>query len=200
MPWMTMTNNEIEFAVLDIFSKYIPRGNSHKQLFKIMQNEGIKFREVASTNAKFVGAITFGEDNQPYIMVNQGIDNIGRRNFTIAHELGHYFLNHKLHSSSFFCQDNQISEESEVTNKIEHEANYFASCFLMPRQKIISAFYAIIRRSNKATTRNFLLVNNKTFGVWCGIRDSFMERYGVSQAALRYRLIGLQLVKFEFNT
>ena len=143
-----MTNSEIELVSLEIFNKYIHRGGSHKQLFNIMQEERIKFREIASSNANFIGALTFGDNKQTYIMVNQGIENIGRRNFTIAHELGHYFLNHKLHSNSFFCQDKQIAEESEVTDKIEHEANYFASCFLMPKQKITSAFllWQIVQR------------------------------------------------------
>ena len=194
---MTMTNSEVEFAALEVFNKYIQRGGSHKQLFNIMQKEGIKFREVASLNANFVGALTFG-NNKPYIMINQGIGNNGRRNFTIAHELGHYFLNHKLHSSSFFCQEDNIVEDSDISIRIEQEANYFASCFLMPRQKITSAFLAIIKRSKKADVRNFLPVNNKTFGVWRGIRDNFIRRFGVSEAALRYRLIGLQLARFEF--
>ena len=194
-----MTNNEIELAALEIFNKYIHRGGSHKQLLNIMQEEGIKFKEVSSLNAQFVGAITFGNNNQPYIMVNQGIDNIGRRNFTISHELGHYFLNHKLHSNSFFCQENHIMEDSDISNQIEQEANDFASCFLMPRQKIISAFLAMVRQSKKINISDFLIVNKANFGVWCGIRDSFIKRFGVSEAALRYRLMRLNLVQFDFK-
>ena len=53
-------------------------------------------------------------------------------------------------------------------------------------------------RSKKINVNKFLLVNKANFGAWCGIRDSFMKRYGVSEAALRYRLIGLELVRFEF--
>ena len=195
---MTMTNNEIEQTSMEILNKYNKRGGSHEQLFNIIQEEGIKFKEIASSNAKFIGALTFGNNKQTYIMINKGIENIGRRNFTIAHELGHYFLNHKLHTSSFLCQEDHIVEGSDVSNRIEQEANYFASCFLMPKQIIKGAFLAMIRHSKKINIKNFLIVNKANFGVWCGIRDCFMKRYGVSEAALRYRLIGLQLARFDF--
>lgn len=131
-------------------------------------------------------------------MINQSISNTGRRNFTIAHELGHYFLNHKLHSTSFFCEDSQIDEEELVDNSIEREANYFATCFLMPEQKIKSAFLAMLKYSKIIKTNTFLIVNNKTYGSWCKIKNDLMKRYGVSEAALRYRLINLRLAEFEF--
>ncbi|MDR0473501.1 MAG: ImmA/IrrE family metallo-endopeptidase [Treponema sp.] len=163
-----------------------------------MQTESIKFKEIPTRNVNFVGALTFDNNGKLYIMINQGIDNMGRQNFTIAHELGHYFLNHLLNSTSFFCQESQIVEEANVTNSIEHEANYFASCFLMPKQKITSAFFGMLKYSHRAKNKDFLVVNKTSFGIWCNIRDSLTKRYGVSEAALRYRLNKLMLLQFEF--
>jgi Zn-dependent peptidase ImmA (M78 family) len=194
-----MTNNEVEQISITIFDKYVHRGGSYKQFLNIMQTESIKFKEIPVTNSNFVGALTFDNNRKPYIMINQGIDNTGRRNFTIAHELGHYFLNHLLNSTSFFCQESQIVEEANVTNSIEHEANYFASCFLMPRQKIASAFFGMLKYSKKTKIKDFLVVNNQSFGIWCNIRDALTKRYGVSEAALRYRLRNLKLAQFEFD-
>ncbi|MDR2964590.1 MAG: ImmA/IrrE family metallo-endopeptidase [Treponema sp.] len=193
-----MTNNEIELEVLKILDKYVQRGGSHKQLLKIMQAEGIKFKEVSVSNDNFLGALTFGKNNNPYIMVNQSINNTGRRNFTIAHELGHYFLNHRLLSPVFLCQDSQINEDRVSEILLEREANYFATCLLMPEQKIKSAFLAMLRYSKIIKTKTFLIVNNKTYGSWCKIKNDLMKRYGVSEAALRYRLINLRLAEFEF--
>lgn len=49
-----------------------------------------------NSNADFVGALTKYSNGQSYIMLNRSIDNDGRKHFTIAHELGHFFLSHQL--------------------------------------------------------------------------------------------------------
>lgn len=194
-----MTNSEIQSVADAILAKYLKKGNSHKILSDIMQAENIKFREINSANHNFVGALTKANSGQFYIMVNGAIDNVGRKNFTIAHELGHYFLSHHLTTNAFYCCEDEIVEESLTANSIEAEANYFASCFLMPEAKIKSAFLAILSRSRKAKIKDFLHVKNDfTFSIWCGIRGDLMKRYGVSEAALRYRLKQLKLAKFDF--
>lgn len=193
-----MTNSEIEQKAYQLIARYNKKGGSYKLLPEIMAGEQIKFREVIATNHNFVGAFTCGNNGQRYVMVNSGIDNVGRTNFTIAHELGHYFLQHELTSLPIYCSD--IEEESISKNPLEAQADYFASCFLMPEEKIKGAFLSMLERSRKAKIKDFLLVkNNFTFGIWCGLRDDLMKRYGVSEAALRYRLKSLGLAKFEFN-
>jgi Zn-dependent peptidase ImmA (M78 family) len=197
---MMMTNNEIEQISNTIFIKYVIRGGSYKQFSKIMKEEDIKFREISFSNIKFLGALTFGSKNsQPYIMINKDIPNMGRRNFTIAHELGHFFLNHKSQSSSFECYEDDITEDKQATKNIEHEANHFASCFLMPEQKITSAFLGMLKNSKKATNKKFLNVKKENYGVWRKICNDLTKRYGVSEAALRYRLRYLKLAQFDFD-
>jgi Zn-dependent peptidase ImmA (M78 family) len=194
-----MTNREIEQIVTTIFEQYIQRGNSHKQLLNIIREEGITFKEVPFTSTSFVGALTCSNNGRWYIMVNTSIDNAGRRNFTIAHEMGHYFLKHQLQSNSFYCNDDAIAEETQATNTLEREANHFASCFLMPEQKIKSAFKSMLKNSKKAKDKNFLFVKKDyTYSIWCGISEDLTKRYGVSEAALRYRLKCLKLVEFGF--
>jgi len=122
-----MTNKEIEQISADVSQKYVNRGGSYKLFSKIIEKEGLKLREIDSPNIKFLGALTFGNNSQPYIMINKNIPNTGRKNFTIAHELGHFFLKHKSHSGSFECFENDIIEDKQATKNIEHEANYFAS-------------------------------------------------------------------------
>jgi Predicted Zn peptidase len=195
-----MENREIEQIANDLLTKYVKRGEAYKVFNEIMAAEGIKFRKMDSLNNNFVGALTKYNNEQMYVMVNSSIDNDGRVHFTIAHELGHYFLSHQLTQNSFYCLNEEIVEEGIWQNSIEQEANYFASCFLMPTQKITNAFLAILQNSRKAKTKDHLYVeNNYTFGIWCGIRDSLMKRYGVSEAALRYRLQQLNLAKFKFT-
>lgn len=196
-----MEHKAIEQIADNVLAKYVKRGSVHKAFNEIMTAEGIKFRKLNSINNNFVGALTKYMNGQPYILVNNSIANVGRAHFTIAHELGHYFLEHQLKQNSFYCLSDEIVEEGIWKNPIEQEANYFASCLLMPEQKIKNAFLSMLANSRKIKTKDYLHVtNNWTFGIWCGIKDDLMKRYGVSEAALRYRLQQLNLAKFEFTS
>lgn len=197
---MMMTNSEIAHIASEVLATYVKRGGVYKVFQEIMSAEGIKFREVPSANNNFVGALTKGNNGQTYIMINGTIDNEGRKHFTIAHELGHYFLSHQLKQNAFYCPKNEILEEGLLKDPIEQEANYFASCLLMPEEKVKNAFLAMLSTSRKAMVKDYLFVKNDvTFGVWVHIKNELTKRYGVSEAALRYRLQQLKLAKFEFK-
>ena len=102
--------------------------------------------------------------------------------------------------NTFYCSKNEIVEEGLWKDPIEQEANYFASCLLMPEEKVKNAFLGMLRRSRKATIKDFLHIKSDwTFGIWVHIRDELTKRYGVSEAALRYRLQQLKLAKFELK-
>lgn len=174
------------------------RGGIHKVWDRVMTGENIKYRQI-TTNPSFVGALTKANNGQSYIMINAAISNDGRRNFTIAHELGHYALEHHLHSGSLFCSNDSIMEEGSAALVIEREANYFATCLLMPEEKISKAFKSRLRNSKRLRNKDFLSVNSRNFGVWCGIRDDFTKRFGVSEEALRNRLRSLRLAEFNFS-
>lgn len=199
MQWTMKTNIEIETIANSVLSNSVKNGGVHKVFQEIMHSEKIKYKEVKSENTDFVGALTKIK-NQAYIFVNKDIDNIGRKHFTIAHELGHYFLSHNLHSNLGFCTNNDIAEEEYQKNPIEREANYFASCLLMPEEKVKKAFLSILENRSRQRIKNFLLVKNDyTFGIWILIRDELTKRYGVSETALRFRLKQFKLAEFQFE-
>ena len=197
MQWMIMTNNQIETIANEVLEKYVARGGAFKQFQNIIKNENLKYKEVNSKNINFVGAFTKANSNQLYIMVNQNIGNDGRKNFIIAHELGHYFLQHQLTNNSFYCFENEILEDNSHQDNIENEANYFATCLLMPEEKITKAFKSMLYNASKQRMSDYLLVTRATYGIWCGIKDELMKRYGVSDEALRYRLRTIGLVNFN---
>jgi hypothetical protein len=66
------------------------------------------------------------------IIYNETIRSAGRRNFTLAHELGHYLLHRHLHPSGLKCTNRNMADWDESVTKIEGEANTFASYLLMP--------------------------------------------------------------------
>ncbi|MFT7088141.1 MAG: hypothetical protein ACJAZX_001596 [Rickettsiales bacterium] len=89
------------------------------------KNEAITILPVSSN---FDGALAKNEDGKWGLFYNQNIRNIGRKNFTIAHELGHY-LCHRSFQEDFKCGNKEIYQSKE---NIETEANRFASYLLMP--------------------------------------------------------------------
>jgi len=61
-----------------------------------------------------------------------------RRRFTIAHELGHWFL-HQGEQMPLFCRHAQVDDESverPPLPSIEEEANNFAAALLMPAEMV----------------------------------------------------------------
>ena len=58
---------------------------------------------------------------------------LSREIFTVAHELGHFELGHFSNDITTFTDLKFDNDKKE-----EEEANYFAACFLMPKEKVRS--------------------------------------------------------------
>lgn len=65
------------------------------------------------------------------IAISKDIRERGRRNFTIAHEIGHFVLPGHERSDNV-CLSNHIESFSKDTDRYEREANEFAGEFLIP--------------------------------------------------------------------
>jgi Zn-dependent peptidase ImmA (M78 family) len=105
-------------------------------LAAIAESEGIRFKISDYPNDAWDGALIFSGMKRA-ILVNTHAGNLGKNNFTFAHELGHYFLDHKPN----FNQDGQLSircTASDIGNEQktnEVEANRFAVELLMPESR-----------------------------------------------------------------
>lgn len=84
-----------------------------------------------------------------------------RRRFTIAHELGHYFLHR--HLGNF--EDKAIFRREQQYNPREYEANEFAARLLMPED-------------------DFLLIKQK----YGNDTSSIAKEFGVSELATQFRI------------
>lgn len=68
------------------------------------------------------------------IVYNTSIKSVGRINFTLAHELGHYLLHRSLLEEGVIkCGRNDMMQWDSKYGQREAEANKFASYLLMPR-------------------------------------------------------------------
>lgn len=81
----------------------------------------------------------WSKDDRPYIILGTLKKAAVRRNFDIAHELGHLLLHYKVEFTM---------QEKSMYKIFEDEANSFASEFLLPEIQFVQDFKSIIKKSN----------------------------------------------------
>lgn len=79
------------------------------------------------------------QDNRPYIILGNLKYSAARRNFDIAHELGHLLLHYRLEFSNLDRKEHKV---------IENEANTFACAFLLPEEEFSRDMSSIARITN----------------------------------------------------
>lgn len=84
---------------------------------------------------KFEGALIAKPDGSGEwgIFFNDSIPSQGRKNFTLAHELGHYLLHRLICDGMIQCGNRDMWTWDSTYGQMEAEANLFASYLLMPR-------------------------------------------------------------------
>jgi Zn-dependent peptidase ImmA (M78 family) len=82
-----------------------------------------------------ISGFLYRDNNQAVIGINTH-HSPARRNFTAAHELGHFLLHdqEQLHVDNGFRVRLRDDVSSQGTNEDEQEANFFAASLLMPRR------------------------------------------------------------------
>jgi Zn-dependent peptidase ImmA (M78 family) len=135
---MKQSSDDISDLAENIGSQNLYEGKVN--LEKIAKRENIRFVEGNYGNY-FLGQLVH-LSNRFYIVLNSDLlatCEQGRLRFTIAHELGHYFINwHRTKLS----QGVSLSFGGELTgqecNQIEKEANFFAANLLMPKTQFVT--------------------------------------------------------------
>lgn len=111
--------------------------------------------------------------------------NSARARFTIAHELGHYFIDeHRNALQSGFAPAHLSICEYESDNLVEREADWFASNLLMPK-----AFFVKVAQENSLGMKGIL-----------ALQQHFQT--SLTSTALRYAQVGIVpclVMKWEFQ-
>lgn len=96
-----------------------------------------------------------------------------RQRFTLAHELGHFFL----HPNKDAFVDYRDNKKGVMRTPREKEANMFAAALLMPRQVLLKDFKTIAKG-----------------GFSDDELSTLARRYDVSEDAMRFRLMNLNIL------
>lgn len=192
--------NEIEMVVNQVLAKYNITKCPAKELMRIMQNEQIHFYKKPVEDINFDGLLTKNINDEFCIYINTRIDYSPRHNFTIAHELGHYFLRHELQNGSLICDRCSISEDITDNNDIEQEANYFAASLLMPKEMFLNSYEIIMKKLDRYRYKRLYVDNQQcNYKDWLTAVQYFYYDFRISIIALRYRLESLGLAEFNWD-
>lgn len=138
--------------------------DTNEKLLTIIEQSGVIVLEKIFSTSKTDAYSSWVQD-VPYIVLSTSKKSFVRRNFDLAHELGHLLMHRKVKITSL------SKEEFRV---IENEANEFASCLLLPRETFLKDLELL----------NSAISNPKQYLV-------LKKKYYVSIAAMGYRAFNL---------
>lgn len=133
--------------------------------------------KISRAPSKDFSGLLIRKDGHALIGVNSDEATV-RQRFTVAHELGHYYL-HPQKDAFVDYRNNKDERKDLVTTIKERQANMFAAALLMPRKTLVKDFKNIAKGLNDDEVTSIL-----------------SKRYEVSDDAMKFRLknLGLQLV------
>lgn len=128
---------------------------------------------------------------------------VERDRFTLAHELGHLFLDHARYMKSEYTKEDDLDNSApqklalKQLGRLEWQANYFASCLLLPVDSITREFYLALHEfdiRDKGWGPLFVDRQRDNQHNYYSVTDLLKNKFQVSRQALDIRLGGLGLL------
>ena len=137
-----------------------------------------------------------------------------RKRFTLAHELGHHLLHKDLLESnkltSFGETKSTLANTTPVSGDelswLEHHANHFAACILMPRKIVIEQykkyfdFYLTATYGDRLAPLYWDENNHYAMQNCLRVLGPLSRRFGVSVEAMKWRLKSLEWLRIGKST
>lgn len=126
----------INYDLEDFASDILIQNDMYKipvDLIKLANNFNIEVYQSELEN-KVSGAIKYDKNQDVYTILLNEKDSENRKRFTIAHELGHYFLHTEILKSDEILVDTLYRMKSDENRELEKEADYFAGALLMNKK------------------------------------------------------------------
>lgn len=123
-----------------VLSRYWSNKSYPVDPYIIAYENNIEIRLNPLLKNKNIAGKIYVEDEQVIIEVDPW-QTPYRQRFTIAHELGHFFLNHDINGG--LNHIDTVDDLSDPANDLEIQANYFAVNLLMPKEFIEYILYKL---------------------------------------------------------
>ena len=168
---------------------YVTNDIAGETLAKLYPDVKIRFDDLP---AGILGSFSF--DDRVITISNVIIDDEHRRNFTLAHEIGHLCLHEPFmrgHAKKFvdYSMDKMKLLQDDLIKRMEQHANKFASFLLMPQGKLEAEVNRLLELTGNRTGRFYLdnqMCNIKEVD---GVLKSLSQTFNVSKEAMKIRLI-----------
>lgn len=160
--------DEIENKSREVIGNYLGDPSSVKlpiDLATILEKINLSLIQVKFDDPTIAGAY---DKTQNAIYISSD-DQKTRQLFTVAHELGHYFLNPRKSTDVFYR--NQLNQFEDHFDNGEQEANWFAASLLMPKE--------LVEKVWKEEKKD---------------EEILAARFGVSASAAHWRLKNLRII------
>lgn len=195
---------DLAYSVLERSGKFSEIATNLDAIASLLEKERglsvtLKNPSELDGNGRVLGRIVFDPDR---IEIARSSD-VARQRFTLAHELGHFLLSHKKFLRREYCAeiDLGLSRGAETgipdIDRMEWQANHFATCLLMPYGQFLQEFSAACAREG-VSNRGFgpLYVDEQECNVrtYISISDSLLRAFSVSRAAVTRRMVDLDLM------
>lgn len=163
--------SDVDSAVLVLRNKWQLGMQPIVSVYELLQLHGVRVVEFCYEDSNLNGLSTFVNDKIPFVLINTFSNNtVERKRFTALHELGHLLLNKSVDSTN-----------PDYGNMMEKIANQFAGSMLLPPEV---AFCRIGKKRDDITLSELISIRNL---------------YGISIAALNYRLYALDIITYDYR-
>lgn len=165
---------------------------------RLKEQAGLVVKRNSQLGNGVLGQISFGPD---IISIDDSQALTPERvRFTLAHELGHFALEHRRFMVREACHDEDIDTENLETLKLkdvrrmEWQANYFASCLLLPKEQFEREFF---RQANlhELSDRGYGLLylddQKCNIDTFYRVTAPLVKEFQVSRSVIKLRLLKL---------
>ena len=137
-------------------------------------------------------------------MYKKEIDDEKRDRFTLAHEISHILLGHSQYLDKDSLEEGDLDNleilDNSMVAKLEFQANYLASCLLVPNDQLAKEFSKIYSNSGLKRRGVFwIYLDNQPENkmIANNIVSKLARYFDVSKSVIRIRLIGFGLLHDE---
>ncbi len=171
--------------------------------YDVLSNVMLHRDVISSVHEKnLLGSVDF-KSNEIF-MYKKEVDDEKRDRFTLAHEISHILLGHSEYLDKDSLEEDDLDNLEILDNstiaKLEFQANYLASCLLVPNEQLAKAFAEIYSESGLKRRGEFwiYLDNQPENKMRANNIITKLSRYfNVSKTVIKIRLIGFGLLHDE---